>query len=146
MATLTVSAHGTRTIEPVWGALYGPPEEAYGNEGQQLDAGAARALASWAGPSAYLASLAGSGVPAGVRDWSLSVAGACALASFGTGLVGWLTGNPDVCYPATFAFALAAYGALARWLSRTRPHTGLLGFAERVRSCLAYEGDPKGTP
>lgn len=144
MAMLTVSVHGTRTSEPAWGALYAPPEDAYGAEGQQLGAGAAQALASWAGPSEYLASLANGRARAEPR-WVIPAAVSFALAAVSFALAGWLFRVDDFCYPASLLCALASYALFARWLSKHRPRTGFLGFAERIRSCLAYEGDPRAS-
>lgn len=51
-------------------------------------------------------------------------------------------GGAAVTEVLAFFLALVAYRARCLWLSRRRPRRGLLGWLERVRACMAYEGDP----
>jgi hypothetical protein len=48
----------------------------------------------------------------------------------------------DTCRIALFFLALATYRELCIRLARTKATTGLLGFLNKIRSALAYEGWP----
>jgi hypothetical protein len=117
--------------------------DAQGIEGRYLGDGASRAAERWRGGSAYVADLLNRGDRATASTRTLAVAGSLAAGSIGLALGGSFLGLGQVLFPAALVAGLAAYAYLARWLARRGDQHGVLGFAERVRRCLAYEGDPK---
>lgn len=131
-----------RTSPSAYGVSYDYPRSAWGEEGERVDRVSESAWAWWRGPSAYVRALRGGSTEPLTMNTSLWWAGGLAVVSVGLILAGAFYGVGSFAYPVAFFSGLAAYGLSAAWLAEHGGNEGFLGFLNRIRSIVAYEGDP----
>jgi hypothetical protein len=126
---------------PYLGAGY-----AQGSEGKAVGRATEKTASEWLRPSIYLAAMLGGPTESYPMNGLLRISVLLTTLSIGLAVAGLTLGGGVVVFPAAILAGLFAYRYFARWLAWRGDRSGFLGFLNRIRAALAYEGDPAKEP